>query len=61
MPKVEVLRQRVMATRLTVKRLRRELSAAMSAEYRHAEQLKMALDRRVARAVDRELDIGDGA
>jgi len=54
MPRIEVLREKVLASRRRMKQLHRELGAVMRAEYRDTQALKAALEKRRAQIVDRE-------
>lgn len=54
-----MLREQLVASRLRVKRLNRDLAAAKALETRKRQQLQAALARKAARLVDAEL--GGGA
>jgi len=55
MPKIEVLREQLVASRLRLRRLARELGAEKALETRKRQQLQAALARRAERLVDAEL------
>lgn len=57
MPRVEVLREKVLAARKRIRQARRELGAAMREDNRSTAALKAALERRAARVIDDELEV----
>lgn len=57
MPRVEVLREKVLLARKRIRLARRELGAAMREDNRSTAALKAALERRAARVIDDELEV----